>query len=117
MRRNPDSPSSSRRRPATVSRRTFVNRARNPAPEPAATVRWCCLLGAYQLSVGDAVRPVRVRALSPLEILGVIAIRALEPDGLGVAFESKDVRGNAVEEPAVVGNHHCAAGEIHECFL
>ena len=47
----------------------------------------------------------------------VLGIVPFEPDDLAVAFEREDVRGDAVEEPTVVANHHGAAGEILQCLL
>src|SRR5690348_9371669 len=49
----------------------------------------------------------------PLEL----APRALEPDRLAVAFESEDVRRDAVEEPAVVRDHDRAARELEQRLL
>src|ERR1700754_1606380 len=49
-------------------------------------------------------------------VLFVCTEVALEPEPLGlvvvVALPRQDVRAGAVEEPAVVRNHHRAAGEI-----
>ena len=40
--------------------------------------------------------------------------RALEPRRLRVALEREDVRRDAVEEPAIVGDHDRAAGEVEQ---
>src|SRR5690606_26780209 len=48
-----------------------------------------------------------------LEVLEV----ALEHDDLGVALERDDVRADAVEEPAVVADHHHAAREVKDRVL
>ena len=48
---------------------------------------------------------------------GVFAPRALEPCRLRVALEGEDVGGDAVEEPAVMGDHHGAAREIEQRVL
>ena len=47
----------------------------------------------------------------------VLAEVALEPAHLAVALEGEDVGGDAVEEPAVVADHHRAAGERLEGVL
>ena len=57
---------------------------------------------------------VGVRAQPAVAILLVILVVALEPLDVAVAFEGQDVGRDAVEEPAVVGNHHGAAGEGHQ---
>ena len=41
----------------------------------------------------------------------VVGVVALEPDDFAVALEGQDVRGDAVEKPAVVADDHRAAGE------
>ena len=47
----------------------------------------------------------------------VVLVVALEPDDLAVALEGQHVRGDAVEEPAVVADDHRAAGEVDERLL
>ena len=47
----------------------------------------------------------------------VIGVITLEPYGAAVALERQDVRGNAVEEPAIMRDHHGAAGEIEQGFF
>jgi hypothetical protein len=47
----------------------------------------------------------------------VVLVVALEPDHLAVALEGQDVRRDAVEEPAVVGDHDGAAGEVQQRLL
>jgi hypothetical protein len=44
----------------------------------------------------------------------VVLVVALEPHHLAVALEGEDVGGDAVEEPAVVADHHGAAGEVEQ---
>ena len=39
---------------------------------------------------------------------------AFEPFDVAVAFEREDVRGEAVQEPAIVADHDGAAGEIFQ---
>src|SRR5437879_11968808 len=62
-----------------------------------------------QRLVADAVRSVGVLAETLPAVLEVVGIVALEPHGLRIAFEGQDVRRYAVEEPAVVRDHHRAA--------
>ena len=49
--------------------------------------------------------------------VGVLAPGALEPGHLRVALEGEDVRRDAVEEPAIVGDHDGAAGEVEQRLL
>src|SRR5579871_5702558 len=54
----------------------------------------------------------------PLFALRLIRlIIALAPHGFTVAFESEYVRGDAVEEPAVVTDDHGAAAEVEQRFF
>src|SRR5436305_7827970 len=76
----------------------------------------------YSLRTGqrlvlDAMRLERLGAARLAHPVGVLAPRALEPRRLAVALEREDVRRDAVEEPAVVGDHHRAAGEVEERLL
>src|SRR5690348_6931847 len=68
-------------------------------------------LGARQLLVADAVRPVRRVPEQFAAVLLVGLEVALEPRDLRVPFEGEHVRRHAVQEPAVVGDDHRAAGE------
>src|SRR5688572_26410374 len=61
--------------------------------------------------VFDAVRAVRVLAEPAAAVLFVSLVVALEPHGFAVTLEGEDVGGDAVEEPAIVGDHHGATGE------
>ncbi len=47
----------------------------------------------------------------------VVLVVAFKEGYLGVAFEGEDVGGNAVEEPAVVGDDHYAAAEVGDTFF
>src|SRR5690606_14035937 len=65
----------------------------------------------------DPVRLVRFRAQAPAAV-GLVALEvALEPDDLAVALEGQDVRGDAVDKPAVVADDHGAAGELQQRLL
>src|SRR3989338_625038 len=61
--------------------------------------------------------PLRLRAFLaetlPLICL-IFLVVAVEERPLGIAFRREDMRGDAVEEPAVVGDHHNAAGEFEQ---
>ena len=55
---------------------------------------------------------LRAEALLALRFVGLVV--AFAPDGLAVALEGEDVRGDAVEEPAVVADDHGAAAEVEQ---
>src|SRR3954471_10922052 len=64
--------------------------------------------------------PVGLRgffALAPLEVFHVVLEVALEPYDFRVAFESQNVGGDAIQEPAVVRYDNCAAGEGEQCLF
>ena len=63
------------------------------------------------------VRLLGIGAEAALLVGLVIRVIALEPFDLAVALEGEDVSRDAVEEPAIVGDHHGAAGEIEQRFL
>ena len=77
--------------------------------------RWGRLAG--ELAVFDAVGAVGFLAFALLEIFEVGGVVAVVVNDFAVALEGEDVGGDAVEEPAVVGNHHGAAGEAFEAFF
>ena len=56
----------------------------------------------------------RLGAAGLRDPLGVLAPGSLEPGGLRIALEREDVRRDAVEEPAIVGDHHCATREVEQ---
>ena len=70
-----------------------------------------------ELLVLDAVRLVGGGAELLVAPLLVLAEVALEPAHLAVALEREHVRGDAVEEPAVVADDDGAAGEALEAVL
>src|ERR1700752_4205955 len=72
---------------------------------------------ARQRLVADAVRLRGILAPAAPEVLDVLLVIAFEPRHLRVALEGEDVGRNAVEEPAVVGDHHRAAGEAEQRLL
>src|SRR5690349_3457889 len=65
-----------------------------------------------ELLVFDALRHHAVFAEPPLLVFLVVLEVAFEPFDVAVAFEGEDMRGEAVEEHAVVADDHRAAGEI-----
>src|SRR4051794_10377249 len=70
-----------------------------------------------QLPIRHPMRPVGFRAQAP-ELVRLIGFEiAFEPFDVAVALEGEDVGGEAVEEEAVVADHHRAAGEILERLL
>ena len=67
--------------------------------------------------VGDPLGAVGLGAEQRPAVLLVGLEVALEPRDLAVALEGEDVGGDAVEEPAIVGDDHGAAGEGEEGLL
>src|SRR4051812_49127390 len=67
--------------------------------------------GPRQPLVRDAVRTVGLGAELGAAVLLVGLEVALEPRHLGVALEREHVGRDPVQEPAIVGDHHRAAGE------
>ena len=67
-----------------------------------------------QRLVPDPVRLVGVHP-QPLLALGFVGlVVAVAPDDPAVALEGEDVRGDPVEEPAVVADDHGAAAEVEQ---
>src|SRR5687767_6721550 len=67
-----------------------------------------------ELAVLDAMWSVRFGAEAPAAIRFVVLIVPLEPDDTAVAFEREDVRGDAIQEPAIVADDDGAAGVIEQ---
>src|SRR5215469_18775340 len=72
---------------------------------------------ARQRLVPDAMRLRSLLAPAPPEVLDVFLVIALEPNDLRVALEGEDMGRDAVEEPAVVRDHHGAAREGEQRLL
>src|SRR5579863_9611000 len=70
-----------------------------------------------ELLVLQPVRDDAVEAEAALLVLFVVGEIALEPLDMAVALEGQHVGGDAVEEEAVVADHHRAAGEIEQRLL
>src|SRR5436309_2765219 len=88
--------------------RTFsaiADRPRASAADPRAE------LLVSQLLVADAVGLGGLGAEAALAVGLVVLVVALEPDHPAVPLEGQHVSGDAVQEPAVVADHHHAAGE------
>ncbi len=64
-----------------------------------------------QFLVFDAVGLICLGAEAAAAVFFVGLVVALEPDHLRVSLEGQDVGGDAVQEPAVMADHHGAAGE------
>src|SRR4051812_36778720 len=93
---------------------------RSPAPALANLLDHAC--GEFQtlprqFPVRHPVRAVRLRPEPPELVLLIGFEIAFEPFDVAVPFEGEDVGGEAVEEEAVVADHHRAAGEILERVL
>ena len=69
---------------------------------------------AGEAAVSDAVGPVGFGAEAASAVLLVLLVVALEPDGLAVALEGQHVRGDAIEEPAIVADDDDAAGVVQQ---
>jgi len=52
-----------------------------------------------------------------LSIGFVFRIVTVEPNHLAVAFEGENMGRNPIEKPAIVGDHHRAAGEVLQCLF
>ena len=59
-------------------------------------------------------RLIGLRAETALPVGFVVLVVALEPHRLAVAFEREDVRGDAIEKPAIVADDHGAAGVVEQ---
>src|SRR6266571_4253368 len=70
-----------------------------------------------QLAVLDPVGPVGLDAEALLPIGLVVLKVPFAPDGLRIPFEREHVRGDPVEEPAVVADDDGAAAEAEERLL
>src|SRR5688572_20098122 len=104
---------SSRCTAATISAGSTRSRAAASSCAPRSLDR---LLRTDRL-VLDAVRLVRVGAEAALAVGFVVLEVAFEPLDVRVAFESEDVRRDAIEEPAIVADHDGAARELFEAVL
>src|SRR5688572_7471627 len=70
-----------------------------------------------QLPILDPVRRVRVRAETTFAIRFVVLVVAFEPHHAAVALEGEHVRGDAVQEPAVVADDDGAPGVVQQRFF
>src|SRR5690606_29071972 len=69
----------------------------------------------YQFLIPDSVRLVIAQAFT--FVFFVFAEAALEPGHLRVTFKGKDVRTNAIQKPAVVGNDYRASRKVLQRFF
>src|ERR1700757_3662875 len=65
-----------------------------------------------KLLIFDPLRHDRVGAQASHFVFLVVLEIALEPLDVAIAFEGENMRGDAVEEPAIVADDDGAAGEI-----
>ena len=72
---------------------------------------------ARQSAILDAVGPFGRRAQALFAVGFVFRPVAIKENNLAVAFKGQDMGGNAVQEPAVVADHHGAAAEIFQGFF
>src|SRR5579864_1663024 len=78
---------------------------------------WRRYLSAREGLVPDAMRLQGLRSAASLEVGDVFLIIPLEPHHLRIALEGEDVGRDAIEEPAVVGDHHGAARKGEQRLL
>src|SRR6188474_2779999 len=97
---------------SVTPRSTSCQALANPtAPPPMIATRVVTGRSRHEALVPDAMRLVCRRPELLMSEGLVVADVALEEADLRVAFEGEDVRRDPVEEPAVVADHHGAAGE------
>ena len=72
-------------------------------------------MNAFVTSLLGIVVGILTHPLAAITFIGVEV--AFAPDDLAVAFKRQDVRGQAVEEPAIVRRHHDSTGEIFDRLL
>src|SRR5438552_17666559 len=72
---------------------------------------------ARQVAVLDSMGLIGGRAQSRVPVLLIVRIVSFEPCDLAIAFKCKDMRGDAVQKPAVVADDYRAAREILERLL
>jgi len=75
------------------------------------------LLLPRELAVPDPVWLISVFAQPLLPIRFVLTIVSFIPHHFAVAFKGQNVRGDSIQEPAVVAADHSAAGEILQAFF
>ena len=69
------------------------------------------------MPVLNPMRLIGLLAQSAFTILFIGLVVALEPAHRAIALEGEYVRGDSVQEPAVVTDHHRAAGKVIQGFL
>src|SRR6478735_12113682 len=88
--------------PSTAARTAHGAMGSRHSPPPCSS---CQLLVLDSMWLRCAV------AVATFVVGGIFLVVAFEEHQLRVAFEGEDVRGDAIEEPAIVGDHHRATGE------
>src|SRR3984957_16251001 len=105
-----------RKLPSTNERtdREYQERGERSDPAQARTVG---LFGTHysllarERAVSDTMWVRRFLALPAFEIFDVFLIVAFEPDHFGVVLEGEYVGRDAIRKPAIMGDHHRAAGK------
>src|SRR5690606_15016134 len=107
----------SRPRPGRFARGLPGPRPRSPSnttdgsAAEAASRALSCLLQRLE---PQAVRPRTFLAEATLLVFLVLAVVALEELHVAVALEREDVGRDAVQEPAIMADHHRATGELQQ---
>jgi hypothetical protein len=89
----------------------------DPADQQQSPVTGKGRIRLRQFPVFNPVWLIGFNAQSPLTIRFVIGVVALEPDDLRIALKRQNMRGDAIQEPAVMGNNHRATGEGQQGFF
>src|SRR3990172_10740372 len=74
-------------------------------------------LSPHEFLVFDPVRLVGGNAESLLPVFFILRVITVEPDDLAISFKCKDMRGDTVEEPAIVRYNDCTSGKVHQRFF
>src|SRR5438552_2853502 len=101
--------------------RARPSRARSASQRPRCSLADARRSVAGELAVCDGVRPSRLGA-EPLDLVLLVGVEVpLEPEPFGrvlvVALPRQDVRGDPVEEPAVVAGDNRASREVEQRVL
>src|SRR6267378_6801836 len=112
MRSTPIQPSGRMNTPQTGSH--MLRHSLCPCKARDAISRLESSLFMHEFPVSNTVRPVRVRSLPLLEVLGVLAITPLKPHRLRIPLEREYVRRDAVQKPAIVRDDNGASREIDQ---
>ena len=70
-----------------------------------------------ELLVFYALGHFRIGPEAAFSVFFIIGIIAFKPFDMAVAFKSQNMRGNTVEEPAIVRDDNRATGEVFQAFF